>query len=381
MSNNTLFNDDWLKLQRDYWERLGDMARTAMGTATLPSAPAMTNPWQAALDQWWKAMSPAAPPAAQDLMQRFMDQGKTYFRMAEGYLTALGNADAAKSGWDALNKSLEDMQKAFTGGLGGTNFGTANDDSMRRMLSMWEMPFDNWQRMASSLSPMMPGDLLRNMPNADRMLSAPGLGYTREEQAQYQQLMRVTLEYQRSLQAYLGFFNQLGGKAVMRMREFVQGQADAGKTIDSARALYDNWVACCEAVYAEEVSTPDYARVHGELINAQMRLKRTLSVMVDETLGAMNMPTQREMRTLQSRLQETRRENKRLAHHLDQIKRRVDALPPGSAVAKTVAGQGAASGAASAATLAPAATGGPTPPPTPPKRPAPRKKAPARTGD
>jgi len=95
----------------------------------------------------------------------------------------------------------------------------------------------------------------------------------------------------------------------------------------------------------------------------------------------MNMPTQREMRTLQSRLQETRRENKRLAHHLDQIKRRVDALPPGSAVAKTVAGQGAASGAASAATLAPAATGGPTPPPTPPKRPAPRKKAPARTGD
>jgi polyhydroxyalkanoate synthase subunit PhaE len=43
-----------------------------------------------------------------------------------------------------------------------------------------------------------------------------------------------------------------------------------------------------------------------------MALKQRMSVMVDESLGALNMPTRSELRTLQDRLQETRRENKRL---------------------------------------------------------------------
>ena len=75
------------------------------------------------------------------------------------------------------------------------------------------------------------------------------------------------------------------------MRGYMQDLIDSGKTIDSARAIYDNWVGCCEAVYAEEVGTPDYAELHGHLVNAQMALKQRMSIMVDENLGAMNMPT------------------------------------------------------------------------------------------
>jgi len=198
--------------------------------------------------------------------------------------------------------------------------------------------------MMSSLSPMMPGDLLRNMPHdqvkdsVDRMLSAPGLGYSREEQAQYQDLTRRVLDYQRALQEYAAFFSQLGFKSVQRMRDFVQRQADGGKTIDSVRTLYDSWVACCEEVYGEEVATPEYARIHGRLVNAQMALKKRMSVMVDENLGAMNMPTRSELRTLQDRLQETRRENKQLRHDLDMIKRRLATLPAASpAPARTTA--------------------------------------------
>jgi len=191
---------------------------------------------------------------------------------------------------------------------------------------------------------MMPGDLLRNMPhdavkgNFDRMLSAPGLGYSREEQGQYQDLTRRVLDYQRALQEYAAFFSHLGFKSVQRMRDFVQRQADGGKTIDSVRTLYDSWVACCEEVYGEEVATPEYARIHGKLVNAQMALKKRMSVMVDENLGAMNMPTRSELRTLQDRLQETRRENKQLRHDLDMIKRRLATLPAASpAPARTTA--------------------------------------------
>ncbi|MCG6942762.1 MAG: class III poly(R)-hydroxyalkanoic acid synthase subunit PhaE [Thiohalocapsa sp.] len=331
MANDNWFNDDWLKLQQQYWENLTDMGRKAMGL----DAPKQ-NPWEAAMDQWWKALSPAASDPSKVFMDRLMEQGKTYFSTIERLTRGLTSGTDATAGWDALNKTFEDMQRAFTGGLSGFGGGFGSgfpggntDDMARRMFGFWEMPLDNWQRMMSSLSPMMPGDLLRNMPHdqvqerMERMLSAPGLGYTREEQAQYQDLVRRTLDYQRALQEYMGFFGKLGIKSVERLRDLVQERAEAGEPIDSARTLYDSWVACCEGAYADEVSTPEYARIHGQLVNAQMALKKRMAVMVDETLGAMNMPTRSELRTLQDRMQETRRENKHLRRELDAIKRRL----------------------------------------------------------
>ncbi|KAA6186061.1 class III poly(R)-hydroxyalkanoic acid synthase subunit PhaE [Thiohalocapsa marina] len=316
MSNETLFNDDWLKLQQRYWDGLAEMGRKALGTESAGAS----NPWQAAMDQWWKTLSPGASQPGQEFMDRLMEQGKSYFETVEKLTKGIAGTDMTQ-GWDTITRNLEDMQKAFMGGM------ADGDNSMRRMAGFWEMPLDNWQRMVSSLSPMMPGDLLRNMPHnpmqgdVERMLSAPGLGYSREEQGQYQDLIRRSMDYQRALQEYTGFFSKLGMKSVERMRDFLQAHADGSKPIDSARTLYDSWVSCCEAVYAEEVATPEYARIHGQLVNAEMALKKRMSVMVDESLGAMNMPTRSELRTLQERLQENRRENKHLRRELEMIKR------------------------------------------------------------
>jgi len=59
--------------------------------------------------------------------------------------------------------------------------------------------------------------------------------------------------------------------------------------------------------------------------------------MVDENLGAMNMPTRSEIRTLQDRLQETRRENKRLRGDLDDLQEKLEKLV--TTVASSVATQ------------------------------------------
>ncbi len=336
MTQNAFFDDSWLKLQRDYWDGLAKMGRQAMGAESGPASNSASAPWLAAMEQWRKALAPAANDPARDFMQRLMDQGQAYFGLAEQFTkglseAGLGQGSDSTHAWDWLNQTIEQMQKGFSG------VGADQDESLRRMLGFWEMPLDTWQRMMSSLSPMMPGDLLRNMPNGmmrgpmqeglEQMLSAPGLGYSREEQAQYQDLMRAGIDYQRAFQDYSGFFNQLGVKALQRLRDLLQQKSEAGETIDSARGLYDTWVGCCEAVYADEVITPEYSRLHGRLINAQMTLKQRLSVMVDESLGAMNMPTRGELRTLQDRLQETRRENKQLRQELDQIQRRLASLP------------------------------------------------------
>ncbi len=357
MNKDASFSNDWLDVQRKYWDSWTEISRKAMGGA---DGNDLTKPWEAALDHWWQAFAPAAPAASKDFMEKMMDQGKVFFRMAEMFMPG-ATGSASSDGWGALSKTLEDMQGSFSGGL--------NDggDALHRMMAFWELPYDNWQRMMSSMSPM-PGDFLRNMPHdpvrghVERVLSAPGLGYTREEQSQYQDLMRRTLDYQKALQEYLGFYNKLGIKAVERMRSYMQGVIDSGKSIDSARAIYDNWVSCCEAVYAEEVITPEYARIHGHLVNAQMALKQRLAFMVDETLGAMNMPSRSELRTLQDRLQETRRENKQLRRDVQALTRKVASVVNGG-------------GAAARATAAP--TPAPTPAPASTTAPA-RKKTTAK---
>jgi class III poly(R)-hydroxyalkanoic acid synthase PhaE subunit len=313
--------DDWLSLQQKYWEQWADLSRKAMG-AKAPE----TNPWEAALDHWWKAFSPATPDMSRGFMERMMDQGKMFFRMADTFARPMpqfgggGDTDA----WSHMTKALNDMQKAFSGGQ------EQGDQALHKMMAFWELPYDNWQRMASSLSPI-PGDLLRNMPHAtgsavDKVLSAPGLGYTREEQSQYQDLMRRGVAYQKALQGYMSIFSEMGVKSVNRMREVLEQMQASGKVIDSARGLYDTWVGCCEDVYAEEVRSPGYAHIHGELVNAQMALKQRMSYMVDETLGGMNMPTRLELRTLQDRVQQSRRENKSLRKELHILQHQIAAL-------------------------------------------------------
>ena len=146
--------------------------------------------------------------------------------------------------------------------------------------------------------------------------------------------MQRVLKYQKALQEYTQFFSNLGIKSVERMRSNLGQPGEDGKVIDSARGLYDLWVSACEEVYAEQAMTPEYARLHGNLINTLMALKQRMAVVVDESLGAMNMPTRSELRTLQERLQETRRENKTLRRELDELKEKVAGLGTGVAAPK-----------------------------------------------
>ncbi len=113
----------------------------------------------------------------------------------------------------------------------------AGDASVHKMLAFWELPFDNWQRMVSSLS-LVPGDVLRNVPTEgmrsklDRVLGTPGLGYTREEQGQYQELSRAVLDYQETLAEYLNFFSRLGrrrGRAAAVAGQGSRNQAEADR--------------------------------------------------------------------------------------------------------------------------------------------------------
>ena len=318
MIEKGIWNQDWMEIQQKYWENLSEMGRKAMGFEV-----PRKSPWESAMEHWWQTLSPAAPAPAQDFMEKILGQGKAFFRMAEQFAGSLQGAAPGADWSEALNKVFNDLQQAFS-----SDVTEQSSDTLHKMMAFWEMPLDNWQRMVSSLS-LLPGDALRNMPHGadfERFLSAPGLGYTREEQTRQQQMVQEMLAYQHDMQAYMQFFSNLGSLAVERMRKRTEELGEAGKSIDSARGLYDLWVMCCEEVYGEQVMTPQYAEIHGRLVNSLMAVKREFGNLVEEGLGAMNMPTRSEIRTLQDRLQDTRRENKRLRAELDDLREKVEKL-------------------------------------------------------
>ncbi len=316
MSESPFWNEEWMKTQQKYWEHWTEMSRKAMGL----EKPAKS-PLESAMEHWWQGVSPAAGDANREFMNKMMEQAKSFFHLAENYYQ---NAGESQSWLDAANRTVADLQQMFSGGMENLFSGaeTAGDDALHKMMAFWEMPMDNWQRMVSSLS-LAPGDLLRNVPHSDgieRFLSAPGLGYMREEEGQYKQLMQRVVEYQHALADYMRFFSNLGLLSANRLREKVQELVGADKQLDSARGLYDLWVASSEEVYGEQVMTPEYAKIHGRLVNALMAVKQKLSHLVDESLGGLNMPTRRELRTLQDRLQESRREYKALRTEVEQLR-------------------------------------------------------------
>ena len=156
--------------------------------------------------------------------------------------------------------------------------------------------------------------------NVTRFLSVPALGYTREVQEQGQELGRLSLEYQRAVQAYVLTFRDLALQTLDRLQRRLAERADRRDPVTSLRGLYDLWVEASEEVYLEVVSTDAYAQAYGRMVNALMALKNHGRNIVDEGVGAMGLPTRRSLSTLQQRQQELRREVVALRRELAELR-------------------------------------------------------------
>ena len=316
MGNSNFWNDDWANLQRQYWEQWSQLQQKAMGIEPEPPKPQW--PWEQGLEHWWQAVQPAMPEAGQLFFEKMMEQGKSFLQMANQF----SNMDQASAGEEAWAGMLRSLTESFTRNIGGVPGDQAS-------FAFWEMPMDNWQRMVSAMSPV-PGDMLRGMPtdeagvkeHVDRVLGAPGLGYTRENQAQYQSLIQAAIQYQETLAEYALFFTRMGENAGKRLQS-----SFSGKSVESARELYDTWVRCCEEEYAEQVMTPEYIDLHGRLVNALMQLKHRWGEILNEYLSAMNIPTSDDLRTMQMRVQEHRREIRKLHKEIAALRSEIQEQP------------------------------------------------------
>lgn len=144
------------------------------------------------------------------------------------------------------------------------------------------------------------------------LLGLPAFGIGREHQERLQALARAQLEYGRRE----GEFNLLMIGALERAHALFSAKlverSAPGKTIDSARALFDLWIDAAEEAYAEVALSPEFRAAYGALVNAQMRLRQGVQREVEQAASQLGMPTRTEIDAAHRRIAELERALRRM---------------------------------------------------------------------
>jgi len=305
------WNTDWLDAQRKYMEAWASLSGGGQEQRKRPPGHDSNNPWNKALEYWWQSVAANAPGETRDFYGKLIDQTQAFYFVTDQlsrFMHGLAEVGKSTDNWqEELDKHFEEMKNYL--GQSPTDMG----QMLSGMFGAWQLPMDTLQRTFSTGS-VFPGDFLQGLkPEAvdkvtDKFLSVPGIGYSRESQEQVQDGYRLLANYQRSAHEYYTQLSNVGSNALDIMKQRILEMAEKGEEMNSLREVYDLWVECNEAAYAEYVMSEEYSQLYGKLVNDLMALKRHGQGIVDESMSAMGMPTRRGMNTMLKRQQEMRRE-------------------------------------------------------------------------
>ena len=344
-SKNSNFSyTDWIDTQRHYLDALSAIGQLFTGPLNVNSG--KKSPMADPLEQWWKLIAPALPQGGNDLVSKLAEQTRLYFFMGEQFITLLNNIkeyEKKSDDWQSvLNKQFDEMKKLLESSFN-TNY------TMHDLCGSWQLlPLDTLQRTFSSAS-IMPGDFLEDLKPenlervTDKFLSIPGVGYTRETQATVQTGIKLWNLYVKASNEFNNAMCKVGINALDAMQVKIINMAESGKEFNSLREVYDLWVDCNEEAYANFVFSEEYSRLNGKLTNALMAVKQHGRNLVDEVLGAMNMPTRRGINTMQKRQQEMRREQKDTNNKIESLQQEIKLLHEQNAVHNSPASKSASS--------------------------------------
>jgi polyhydroxyalkanoate synthase subunit PhaE len=141
------------------------------------------------------------------------------------------------------------------------------------------------------------------------LLDTPAFGHAREQQAQQQALMRALLDHQQACARYQELLARAQAQGAERLQRTL---AEPGFQVDSLKAMYDLWVDAVEEAYAEIALSDEFREAYAAQGNTQMRVRQLQQRQVEQWCRDIGLPTRSEVATLGQRLQELRRELRRM---------------------------------------------------------------------
>jgi len=323
MKNHSTFDDspDSPQTPQDYWQQwlaFNEQILTSNSPEIWLKNMSTNSPWAQALDSLWQALSPSISKDNQLVLEKFIEQGKSYFSLNEEFLKVfqqLSTMDSKTENWQSVwEKGFLELQHNFAQTWQNGN----------KTWAVWELPLDNWQRTFSLLFGL-PGDMLQHFKNhappeiyqlmteqMQQLFSQPNQPVNKKWQEQVQQGSQLWLAYQTAQEAYTALFSRIGLRTIDCLRDEMAHQIKQGKSFETLRAVYDLWIDCGEKTYGEFVMTEEYGKIYANLINSLMAWKQYERQRIDEWVAAFNIPTRHEFEIMTKRIQQMRREQKML---------------------------------------------------------------------
>jgi polyhydroxyalkanoate synthase subunit PhaE len=196
------------------------------------------------------------------------------------------------AGMDALKNYFGWMQGLMPNGMGAAT------------VPPMANPFASWNPANAATAWSSAGlDGLREL------LQTPAFGYTREQQAQQQELARAMLDHQQASARYQQLIARAQTEGAARMQRKL---AESGTAAPSLKAMYDLWVDAVEEAYEEIALSDEFREAYGAMTNTQMRVRKLQQQQIEHGCREVGLPTRSEVDTLGQRVQELRRDLRRM---------------------------------------------------------------------
>ena len=282
---------DFEALARQYWNAWG---ATMRGGGTPDGTQAGAQAWQDGID-WWTRMVHGNRSEANATVERFNT-------MARDWYGQMQQVAAQFAGQDAGAGEIARAWKQALGAAGENPF----PEMFRAMRGQGQQGLDQWIEDASPFLDAWKREGLS-------WLGMPAFGFARDQQESWHALAAAQLDYQERSSAY----NALMLKSAQRAYEVFEDKLSAraqqpDAQLKSARALFDLWIDAAEEAYAEIALSPEFRKVYGALVDAQMRVRAGVQQQVEQAAGQLGMPTRTEVDAAHKKIAELERQVRRL---------------------------------------------------------------------
>lgn len=316
-------NNDWLDTSKQYWDSWFEAQRKAMGSMNEQNKNfgGMQGQWSAFFDEWQKLTSTKdAQPGADMFRQLFVKTGEGFIGMLEQFYQAAGQAKPPE---ESLKEWMGMMQSFFEGSLAKTGqpfdpaaqYKNFTESMAHAGPSFWTNAFKSNPFMGEKADHQM-GNLFDPF---GFYASVPGIGYTREKQDHLNKLYRLFVDYEGKMRQYNNEMTRVGLQALHEFHDYLKNPPKDDAPLESLKSVYSKWTDVCEEVFAKYAMSEDYTKLYGEVVNALMSFKKQSSLIADDMVEQMNLPTRTELDSLHLRVQEMRRENARLRKAVEQL--------------------------------------------------------------
>lgn len=290
MAGNAQWPGDFESLARQYWSAWGDMMRT--GAA--PEAPHMgAQGFHEAVD-WWSKLVHGGRGDVNDAVEKFNAQTRNWY----------GQMQQVAAQFAGQNGSAADITREWKKALGAAGENPF-PEMFRSMRGQGQQGLDQW---IDDASPYLDAWRREGMS----MLKMPAFGFAREQQERIQSLAQAQVGYQEKTAAYHALMQKASQGAYEVFESKLAEREEPGRQLTSARALFDLWIDAAEEAYAQIALSPEFRKVYGELVNAQMRMRAGVQEEVEHVCAMFGMPTRTEIDSAHRKIVELERAVRRL---------------------------------------------------------------------